>query len=70
MSIRQINHLLIGELGAATVINDHGIVYIGLGTVEAGEELLGIDWIEARALHEWLGRALGLTSDAATEQSK
>lgn len=56
--IKQIPGLLIGEFNAAVIINDHGIPYIGMGKIDAGEEQLGIDEIEARAFHEWLGRAL------------
>lgn len=60
MAIKQICGLLIGEFNAATIVNDEGIVYIGMGPVSdsEGEEVLAVDEIEARALYEWLGRAL------------
>jgi hypothetical protein len=62
---KRVPPLLIGELAAATCINDDGMVYISLGSLEAGEEVLGIDEIEAQALHEWLGLALGKSGDAS-----
>ena len=55
--------LLIGDLCAATIVNDQGQTYIGLGSVDGIEEdgsepLVSMDEIEARALYEWLRGAL------------
>jgi hypothetical protein len=62
MSIKRIQPLLIGELQAGTGVNDDGITYIAIGPITEDEESsIGIDEIEARALHEWLGRALSAT---------
>ncbi len=59
MSIKIIPALLIGELCAGAVVNDDGVTYIGLGPIgEESEMALSVDEVEARALHEWLGRAL------------
>jgi hypothetical protein len=63
VSLEPIPMLLIGDLCAATITNDHGNVYIGLGSVDrieddGSEPLVSMDEIEAGALYEWLGCAL------------
>lgn len=62
MSIERIHPLLIGELQAGTVVNEHDVTYIAIGPItEDDDSGISIDEIEARALHEWLGRALSIT---------
>jgi hypothetical protein len=59
MAIKQIHALLIGELQAMTFVNDDGVTYIAIGPItDDDDSAIGIDEIEARALHEWLGKAL------------
>jgi hypothetical protein len=59
MSLKQVHPLLIGELQAGICVNDDGCRYIALGPIsDDAESAIGIDEIEARALHEWLGRVL------------
>lgn len=68
MSIKQIHALLIGELQAGTCVNDEGITYIAIGPItDDDDSAVGIDEIEARALHEWLGRAL-IPSEPTTDR--
>lgn len=66
MSIKRINPLLIGELQAGTGENDDGVTYIAIGPItEDDDSGIGIDEIEARALYEWLGRALSIDGEHA-----
>jgi hypothetical protein len=60
MTITMTPALLIGEIQAGTFVNDDSVMYIALGPIIDEESALSIDEIEARALYEWLGRALGV----------
>lgn len=59
MTLKRVSDLLIGELCAGTARNEDGVVYIALGELGDEFDTLSIDEVEARALHEWLGKVLG-----------
>jgi hypothetical protein len=67
--IKRIHGLLIGDFQAATWKNDEGVTYIALAPLneDVEEKTIGIDEIEARALYEWLGRALSLSDPTPAE---
>ncbi len=69
MSIKYTHPLLIGEIQACTATNDDGVRYIAIGRLtgdddEDEENAIGMDEIEARALHEWLGRVLTVSGES------
>lgn len=69
MSIEIIPALYIGDIQGGTAVNDHGVTYVGIASIDDIDfaHVISLDEIETKALHEWLGRCLGVPQTAPHE---